>query len=115
LRDLVSLGKVRIEVVLSSPLGLRIDLAVQSQRRLHSHHHSHPVQHRERSGQAQAHRACIHVRWLTKACGAGTKELGIREELSVTLQANHSFVLRIHATYDCSIFPASLRLDRKWT
>src|SRR5262245_36664633 len=103
LRDLISLGKVRIEVVLTRPLRIRVDGAVQTDARLHRHRYRRTIENRQSPWQTEAHRTRVHVRWFAKLRRAGAKELGIREELRVALETDHSFVLRIHSGYDCSI------------
>jgi hypothetical protein len=103
LRNLIALWKIRVKVVLSRPLRFAIDDAVQSQTRFYCHSDGSLVQNRERAGQAQTYRARIHVRGLTKTGGTGTEKLGARQELTVALETDYRFVLRIHWTYDCSI------------
>src|SRR6267143_1069590 len=62
LLNLVTLGKVRIEVVLSRPLRLQVDLAVQTQRCFHRHRDGYTIQDGQSSGQAKTHRARAKAR-----------------------------------------------------
>ena len=52
LRNLISLWQVRIEVILASPLGLRIHSTIQAKRGTHGESHRHTVENRQCAGKA---------------------------------------------------------------
>src|SRR5690606_19202867 len=92
LRDLEVLRHVRIEVVLPcEPAPLR-DLAVQRQPDANRRLHGRPVEHRQRSRQAQAHRAHLGVRRCAELCPAAAEHLGRRPKLDMNLQTEHGLV-----------------------
>src|SRR4029077_7059647 len=93
LRDLIPLGKVRIEVVLAVELGERRDLAVQGHRGPHRVLDRLPVDHREHARQAEADRTCIAVGRLVRIVRAARAEhLAACEQLRVHLQTDHDLV-----------------------
>ena len=90
LRGLEVLGHIRIEVVLPVEHAVLHDLAVRSQARFHDGADSLAVGHRQRAGQAQAHRAHVGVRLVLMAELAATKHLGVeRGELGMDLETDH--------------------------
>jgi hypothetical protein len=103
LRNLISLWEVRVKVILPGPLGFPVDGAVEPQTRLDCHGHRDTIQHRQGAWQTKTHRTRVHVRGFTETGGTRAKQFGVREELTVTLEANDSFVLRVHANSHCSI------------
>src|SRR6266581_437636 len=111
LRNLVSLRKVGIEVILSRPLRLHIKPAIQAQSRLDGHPNSDAVQNRQRSGQTEANRTRVDIGRLAELGRAGAEKFRVRKELSVTLQPNNGFValdhtsIAIRALKPASIFP----------
>src|SRR6187401_2938731 len=78
LRNLISLGKVRIEVVLASEDRFRIDAESQRQSCAPGVFHSAPVEDRECAGQTEANRASVRIWLLSECCGAGAEDLGFR-------------------------------------
>src|SRR5688572_26148332 len=96
LRNLVAFGEVGIKVVLAGPLRFRVDLAVQAQRSLKRHRDGHAIQNRQRPRQTKAYRARVKVRRFTELRRTGAEELRIREQLCVTLEADHSLVVMNH-------------------
>jgi hypothetical protein len=91
LRDLVTLGKVRVEVVLAGEHRARRDARVDRQPEHHGLGHDRAVQHRKHARQAQVHRAGLAVGFRTVG-GGGTRE-DFRDgiELGMHLQPDHGF------------------------
>ena len=94
LRDLISLGQIRIEVVLAREARRGPDPAIQRQRRFDRQVHGLAAQHGQRSGQAQANWTNVRVRLRAEAGGAATKDLRRGSQLDVHLQADHRLVAR---------------------
>ena len=96
LRDLVVLRLVRVEVVLPREPAPRRDLAVErepdSDRRLDGG----LVEHRQRTRQAEAHRAHPGVGLGAELVGAAAEHLGGGRQLDVHLQAEHRLVAHEH-------------------
>ncbi len=88
LTDLVVLGHVRIEIVLPVE-DRRLHCAMQSQPHPHGQLDGVAVEHRQRSGQAEAHRAHVGVRVVAEGVAAPTEQLGGRGQLAVDLEADH--------------------------
>jgi hypothetical protein len=66
LTDLIALGKVRVEVILTGKYAGFVNFAAERERGAHSQPHSLTVEHRQRTGQPQADGANIAIRELTK-------------------------------------------------
>src|SRR6266699_1007195 len=96
LRNLVSLRKVGIEVILSRPLRLHIEPAIQAQSCLDSHPNSDAVQNRQRSGQTEANRTRVEIGRIAELGRTGAEKFRVRKELSVTLQPNNGLVAVDH-------------------
>ena len=93
LRDLVALGQVGIEVVLAREDGALAHLAVDGQRGQRGKLDGLRVQHRQRAGQPQAHRADVGVGRRAKVVGATAEGLGGGEQLHVDFESDHGLVL----------------------
>jgi hypothetical protein len=92
LADLVALGKVRIEVILSFPAAIACDLAVRGKSCADGELHHLFVQDGQDPGKAHADRAGILVRGISKAGGAPTEDLGFGQELGMDLEADDGFI-----------------------
>ena len=86
LRDLVALGKVRIEVVLPLEDRLLVDLAVEREPREDRQFHRSPVGHRKRPGQPVTDRTQMGVRRRTELVRAPAEQFRPGVELDVHLQ-----------------------------
>src|ERR1700737_3457431 len=95
LGDLVVLGLVGIEVVLSVEGG-RPDLAVERGADGHGQLDGPLVDHRERTGQAQADRAHVGIGLVAEHVGAPAEQLGHRLELAVHLQTDDNLPSGLH-------------------
>ena len=93
LRDLVALGQVGIEVILAVELGEFRNLAVQGERGPDRALDRAPVDHGERTRQAEAHGAGVRV-WGGRQVirRARAEHLALRQHLGVDLEADHDFV-----------------------
>ena len=89
LRDLVALGQVRVEVVLSRELGHLVHRAPEGDRRRDGLVHGVGVEHRQGPGQAEAHRTGVGVGRRAERGHASTEDLGTGLELGVHLEADH--------------------------
>jgi hypothetical protein len=76
LRNLVSLGQVRIKIILARENRSLMNLAIQSHRREHGKLHNFAIKHRQGSGQTQTHGTDIGIGGSAEAGGAGTENLG---------------------------------------
>ncbi len=88
LRDLIALGKVRIEVVLPGENGLLVDLAAERQGRSNGQLHGAAIQDRKRARQPEADGTQLGVGFGTEAGAAAAEDFSGREELGVNLQAD---------------------------
>src|ERR1019366_135050 len=95
LADLIVLGLVGVEVVLPVE-GRGPDLAVEGRADGHGHLHRLLVEHRQRAGQAQAHRAHVRVGLVPEHVGTAAEQLGVRLELAVHLEADDHLPPRLH-------------------
>ena len=89
LADLVRLGQVGIEVVLAVEDVARLHGAVERQGDARGVLDGAPVDHRQRAGVRQAHRAGVRVGLVALGDGAAAEHLGLRVELDVDLEADH--------------------------
>jgi hypothetical protein len=87
LGDLVVLRHVRVEVVLPGE-HRRLDAAVQGAAEAHGQLHHLAVEHRERAGEAEAHRAHVGVGLVAEQVRATAEELGGGGQLAVDLEAH---------------------------
>src|SRR2546423_5371853 len=94
LRYLITLGQIRIEVVLAREHGDRVHRAVQGDRRARGQLHGALVEYGQGSRQREAYRAGIHVGRRSVFRGATTEGLAARLELHVHLEADHHLPLR---------------------
>ncbi len=85
LADLIVLGHVRVEVILAVEQR-RPDLAVERQPDAHGELHGAHVEHGERAGQAEAHRADVGVGLVAEGVAAPAEQLGLGVELAVDLE-----------------------------
>ena len=88
LADLVRLGEVGIEVVLAVEDVARPHRAVQRQRDARGVLDGAPVDHGQRAGMRQAHRARVDVGLVALGDRAAAEHLGLRVELDVHLEAD---------------------------
>jgi hypothetical protein len=97
LADLVTLGQVRIEVVLTIEDRDRVDCRADRDAECHGHAHSFAIQHGQRARQREVHRAGLAVGGRAER-GAGAREkLRVGCQLDVHLQADHAFPWAAHA------------------
>ena len=95
LRDLVTLGQVRIEVVLTVELGEFRDLAAERQPGPDGLLHGAPVDHRQRPWERQADGAGVGVgRSREVVRGAAAEHLALGQDLGVHLEPDHHLVAR---------------------
>ena len=93
LRDLISLRKIRVEVVLAVELGERRDVAVQRERRADRELHRLLVHGRQDSRHAETHGAGVLVRRGIDVVRRATAEhLAAREQLRVDLEPDDHLV-----------------------
>jgi hypothetical protein len=92
LADLVALGQVRVEVVLAGEDGQRRHLGAHGQAEADGPLHRGAVQHRQRAGQGQVHRAGLGVGLGAEGGRGAAEDLGLRGELDVVFQADHDLV-----------------------
>ena len=92
LADLVVLRLVRVEVVLPGEPAPRRDVAVQRQPDADGRLDGGLVEHRQRTGQPQAHRAHLGVGLGAELVGAPAEHLGRGRQLDVDLHAQHGVV-----------------------
>ena len=91
LGNLVSLGEVRVKVILAGENRSRVDRASQGQRRTHGQGHGLPVECGESSRETQADWACVRIGWSAKPGAAAAEELAAREELGMHFQPDNRF------------------------
>ena len=87
LRDLIALGEIRIEVVLPREHGradYRHPRASAARRQIHGA----PVQHGQRPGQPETHRAHMGVWRVPESRSAAAENLGPGQQLGMNLEAN---------------------------
>ena len=53
-----------------------------------------PVEHRQRAGQPEAHRADVGVRRIAEVGGAAAEDLGLGQQLDVDFESDDRLVLR---------------------
>jgi hypothetical protein len=88
LGNLVALGQIGIEVVLSREDRPGMDLAAQREGRTRGEFHGAAIQHRQRPRQAQAHRAQRGIGRRAEASGTPAEDLGGGQQLRVNLEAD---------------------------
>ena len=92
LRNLIALGKIRIEVVFAGEARHRPDLAIERERGANGQLHGLLGQDGQGAREAETHGANIGIRRRAKAGGTATKYLGGRRQLSVYFQADYRLV-----------------------
>ncbi len=94
LRDLVSLGQVRIKIIFTSEDRSFVDAAVQRHRGQYRKLYYLLIEHRQRARKPQAHRTYIGIGRRAKLGGASAKNLGRGEQLHVDFKPDHRLILR---------------------
>ena len=95
LGDLVSLGKIRIVIVLPGKDTSSIDGTVRRESRLDGEIDHLLVEHRKCSGQTHAGGTGVAVRLATELRGAATEYLAFREEVRVHLETDYAFITTV--------------------
>ncbi len=93
LRNLVALGQVGIEIIFAREDGALAHRAVQRQRGQRGKLDGLGVEHRQRAGQPQAHRADVGVGRRAETVGATAEGLGRGEQLHVDFEPDDGLVL----------------------
>ena len=75
LRDLISLRQIGIEIVLAREDRRRVDRAAERERGAHRQLDGVLVEHRQRAGQRETHRAGVRVRRRAEIRGAAAEDL----------------------------------------
>src|SRR5947209_8672794 len=96
LRDLISLGQVRIEVVLAREDAALVDRTFQRKGRLYGELHGTAIEHGQRSRQSQTHGTDVGIRRHPELRRAAAKRLGGGEQLHVDLEPDYGLVPRAH-------------------
>ena len=92
LADLVTLGQIRVKIVLACKYAARRDMRTDRQPELDRTFHRATVHHRQGPRQGQVHRAGLRVGFGTE-CGRGAAEdLGMGGELGVGFEADYDLV-----------------------
>jgi hypothetical protein len=92
---LVSLWKVRVEVILAGKAAFMGNRAMGGQRHAKGVIHHLAVQDRKNARQTQTYRTCVCIWGRAELCGATTKDLGFRQELSVDFKPDDGFVRHV--------------------
>ena len=92
LADLVALGKVRVEVVLARKNTFFGDVRAHGQAERNGAFHGTPVHDRQGAGQGQIDRAGLRIGLGTKGGAGARKNLGLRGQLAVRLEADDDFI-----------------------
>jgi hypothetical protein len=92
---LVSLWKIRVEVVLSGKATFMGNGAIGGQRHAKGIIHYLAVQDRKYSRHTQAYRACVCIWRCAELRGATTKDLGLRQELGMDFKPDNGFILHL--------------------
>jgi hypothetical protein len=93
LADLVTFGKVGIEVIFSGPPAVGGDLTVGGQAGPNGKLDDFLVQYGQDSGKSQANRAGIFIGVFSEASRAAAKYFGVRQELGVDFKTDDRFVV----------------------
>ena len=93
LRDLIALWQVGIEVILPREDRQQVNAAVERERGTDGKIDDVLIEHRQRAGESEAHRADLHVRRRTKLGRAAAECLGTREQLDVHLEADDHLIV----------------------
>ena len=88
LGDLVRLGQIRVEIVLSVEFAVLVDLAVHGIACLDDVFHRLPVQNGQGTGQSGAYRTAAGIGLAAEFRRTGAEHLGFGQKLGVDLQAD---------------------------
>ena len=91
LADLVGLGQVGVEVILTVEFVVLVDAAVQGEACADGILHDLAVEHRKGSGHTGADRAAVGIRRTSEFGGAGTEDLGLGGKLDMHLKTHDNF------------------------
>src|SRR5579863_8578919 len=97
LRNLIVLGHVRIEVILAIELRKRGDLRAERQTRAQHVLDCPGIWDRQRARHAQADRTDLGIRLAAELVTAAAEHLRRGLQFDVTLDADHGFILPVHA------------------
>ena len=92
LADLVTLGQVRIEIVLAREDGQRRHLGADRQAETDGALDGRAVQHRQRAGKRQVHRRGLGIGRCAKGGRAAAEDLALRRELDVVFEADNDLI-----------------------
>ena len=95
LRDLVALGQVRIEVILTGKGAGFGNVTLNGQRHANGVFDGAAVQYGKDAGHAQADGTHAGIGLPTEGHGASTEDLRVRQELGVHFQPDYCFVVHI--------------------
>ncbi len=95
---LVSLWKIRVEVILSGKATFMGNVAIGGQRHAKGIIHYLAVQDRKYSRHTQAYRACVCIWRCAELRGATTKDLGLRQELGMDFKPDNGFIGHVRNT-----------------
>ena len=112
LRDLVALRQVGIEVILAREDRTLLHVAAERDRRGHREIDRPAIEHRQRAGQADAHRARMRVRRRAKCSGTAAENFGGREQLGVDFQPDDGFESDLTPDNSIGCQPFSTQDDR---
>src|SRR5262249_15759626 len=88
LRDLITLWKIGIEVVLAREDRCLVDMAAEREAGPDREIDSRSIEDRQRAGKPEAHRTDVRVRWRTERRTAPAENLGSSSEMGVNLEAD---------------------------
>ncbi len=108
LGNLIALRQVGIEIILAGKHGLCVDPAAQRERRANRKLDRAPVEHGQRARQPETHRTHRRVRRRAKRRPASAEDLGVRQQLSVDLEADDGF--ERHRTTIVVLSPGKFRV-----
>ena len=91
LADLVTLGQIRIEVVLAREHRTRRDLGIDGQPEFHRHAHGFAVEHRQHARIGEIDEIRLRIGPLAVGRGGSREDLRLRRELRVDLEADDGF------------------------
>ena len=98
LGNLICLGQIGIEVILTVLLGIGSNFAAGGKSCLHRILHHLAVQHRQRTGHTGAHRAALGIGRRTEFGGAAAENLCGGFQLYMDLQSNDHLIVCNHAS-----------------
>jgi hypothetical protein len=92
LGDLVSLGKIRVEIVFSGELAVRCNSTVGGQSGAYRILYHFLVEDRETPREAGTHRAGVSVRLCPEEGGTPAKNLALGQKLGMNFKADYRFI-----------------------